>query len=125
MAHIGDLVPKSGIYTDPGVIVEKKEDGTAVVDTEPLEIHKYHRYSNTTGLTQEEKVRFNEILDEIYKTDNGVERLNEIQKEIDRLRLEPNNKNIVRYLRNQQSILIREVKSLPRTYTQDIDRLNI
>lgn len=125
MAHIGDLVPKSGIYTDPGVIVEKKEDGTAVVDTEPLEIHKYHRYSNTTGLTQEEKVRFNEILDEIYKTDNGVERLNEIQKEIDRLRLEPKSKNIVRYLRNQQSILIREVKSLPRTYTQDIDRLNI
>ena len=125
MAHIGDLVPKSGIYTEPGVIVEKKEDGTAVVDTEPLEINKYHRYSNTTGLTQDEKMRFNQILDEIYKTDSGVDRLNEIQKEIDRLRLEPQNKNIVRYLRNQQSILIREVKTLPRFYTQDTDRLNI
>ncbi|MBI2601953.1 MAG: hypothetical protein HYW48_02760 [Deltaproteobacteria bacterium] len=125
MAHIGDLVPKSGIYTEPGVIVEKKEDGTAVVDTEPLEIHKYHRYSNTTGLNQEEKMQFNAILDEIYKTDNGVERLNEIQQQIDRLRLEPQNKNIVRYLRNQQSILIREVKTLPRYYTQDTDRLNV
>ena len=50
MAQIGDLVSKAGIYTNPGVIVEKKEDGTVVVDTEPMEVNKYHRYTNTTGL---------------------------------------------------------------------------
>lgn len=51
MAEIGDLVSKSGIYTEPGVVVEKKEDGGIVVDTEPMSINRYHRFTNTTGLS--------------------------------------------------------------------------
>ena len=119
MANIGDLVPKSGMYTEPGVIVEKKEDGTVTVDTEPLMVHKYHRYNNTTGLTQDEKETFNKILDEIYAKDDDLEKLNDIQKEIDRLKADPTNKNIVQYLRNQQAVLVREVRQLPRFYNWD------
>ena len=66
MVQIGDLVPKSGIYTNPGVIVEKKNDGSVVIDTDPMAINKFHRYANTTGLTAEEKVTFNDLLDQIY-----------------------------------------------------------
>ena len=62
MANIGDLVSKSGVYTEPGVIVEKKDDGNVVVDTEPMQINKYHRHANTTGLTEQEKEEFNRIL---------------------------------------------------------------
>ena len=119
MAHIGDLVPKSGIYTEPGVIVEKKDDGTVLVDTEPLTIHKYHRYSNTTGLTPDEKQVFNEILDKIYSNEDDIVKLNEIQREIDNLKTDPDNKNVVQYLRNQQASLVREVRQLPRYYNQD------
>ena len=72
MAQIGDLVPKSGIYTEPGVIIKKKEDGTVVVDTEPMSINKYHRYGNTTGLSEQEKTKFNTLLDEIYSKEDDV-----------------------------------------------------
>ncbi|SMF21665.1 hypothetical protein [Pseudobacteriovorax antillogorgiicola] len=119
MASIGDLVPKAGIYTNPGVVVEKKEDGTVVIDTEPMTLHKYHRYTNTTGLSEKEKNTFNQILDSIYQNEDDVEKINGIQKNIDRLKVDPSNSKIVQYLRNQQSHLIRKAKDLPRTYNWD------
>lgn len=123
MAKIGDLIPKSGMYTNPGVIVEKKDDGSVVIDTEPLTIHKYHRYSNTSGLSEAEKNTYNEILDQIYTKTDGMERLNDIQTAIDTLKKEPKNRNIVQYLRNQQAILIRQNRQLPRSYSWDEDQL--
>ena len=123
MAEIGDLVPKSGIYTKPGVIVSKQEDGTVTVDTEPMTIHKFHRYSNTTGLTLTEKNQFNMILDQIYQSENDVEKINSIQKEIDNLKTDPRNKNVVQYLKNQQAHLVRSSESLPREYNMDEDKV--
>jgi len=123
MAQIGDLVPKSGIFTEPGVVVEKKEDGSVVVDTEPMQINKYHRYLNTTGLTEDEKAEFNSILDQIYQKTDDTERINDIQHEIDRLRLDPQHKNIVQYLKNQQNFLIRQARKLPQTYHVDEQKI--
>ena len=119
MAHIGDLVSKSGIYTEPGVVTEKKADGSVTIDTEPLKLNKYHRYTNTTGLSEPEKEEFNKILDQIYTKENDVERINDIQVEIDRLKQDPKSRNIVQYLRNQQAHLIREARQLPTTYQWD------
>ena len=78
MSQIGDLVPKAGMFTNPGVIVEKRDDGNVVVDTEPMSVNKYHRYANTTGLTEPEKNKFNEILDSIYTKENDVDKINDI-----------------------------------------------
>lgn len=125
MAQIGDLVPKAGIYTEPGVVVEKKEDGNVVVDTEPLTINKYHRYTNTTGLSEPEKTTFNQILDSVYQKENDVDKINEIQQEIDRLKVDPNNRNIVQYLRNQQAHLVRTAKKLPRSFNWDESQLRV
>ena len=119
MAKIGDLIAKSGMYTNPGVVTERKEDGTVTIDTEPMTVNKFHRYNNTTGLTLEEKNRFNEILDRIYQKTDDIEKLNDIQQEIDELKIDPENRNIVRYLRNQQAVLIRKAKGLPRFYNWD------
>lgn len=119
MANIGDLVNKSGVYTEPGVVVEKRDDGNVVIDTEPMQVNKFHRYANTTGLTLDEKNEFNRILDQIYAKEDDVERLNDIQVEIDRLKMDPKSKNIVQYLRNQQSFLIRQSHKLPQTYQAD------
>ena len=116
MAQIGDLIPKTGIYTNPGVVTEKKDDGSVVVDTDPMSINKYHRYANTTGLSQQEKLKFNEILDEIYQNNNDVEKINNIQMQIDELKADPSNHKIVQYLRNQQSHLIRQARELPNSY---------
>jgi hypothetical protein len=114
--NIGDVVARSGIYTEPGVVTEKKLNGTVVVDTEPMSVNKYHRYANTTGLSEEEKNQFNGILDQIYQKTNDIERINDIQMEVDKLRMNPENQNVVRYLRNQQAFLIRQAKGLPRMY---------
>lgn len=119
MAYVGDLVPKSGLYTNPGVIVEKKDDGTVVVDTEPMAVNKYHRYTNTTGLTEKEKNTFNGILDTIYAKENDVEKINDIQTNIDQLKADPTNQKLVQYLRNQQAHLIRKTKELPRNYNME------
>ena len=117
--NIGDVVARAGNYTDPGVVVEKRPDGSVVVDTEPMTVSQYHRYANTTGLSETEKSQFNCILDQIYQKTNDVERINDIQNEIDKLRMNPSNQNVVRYLRNQQAFLIREARELPRTYQTD------
>ncbi len=119
MTQIGDLIPKAGMYTNPGVVTEKRSDGTVTVDTEPMSVHKYHRYANTTGLSEAEKNKFNEILDQIYAKDSDVDKLNDIQKEIDSLKADPANTNVVQYLRNQQATLIRKSRELPRQYTWD------
>jgi hypothetical protein len=119
MAHIGDLVPKSGIYTEPGVVTMKKEDGSVTVDTDPLKVNQFHRYTNTTGLSEQEKTDFNAILDQIYTKENDVDRINDIQSEIDRLKQDPQSKNIVQYLRNQQSHLVRTAGKLPQVYQAD------
>lgn len=119
MSYIGDLVPKAGIYTNAGVIVEKKEDGTVVIDTEPMAINKYHRFTNTTGLSLEDKQMFNDILDEIYQKKDNVERINDIQLSIDKLQVNPERHKLVQYLRNQQAHLIRQAKQLPRSYNWD------
>jgi hypothetical protein len=70
-------------------------------------------------LSEDEKNQFNGILDQIYQKTNDIERINDIQNEIDKLRMNPTNQNVVRYLRNQQAFLIREARGLPRTYQTD------
>ena len=122
--HIGDLINKAGIYTNPGVVTKKNEDGTIKVDTDPMSINKYHRYMNTSGLSEKEKDTFNTILDEIYSTgENDVEKINQIQKNIDELKVDPKKANIVMYLRNQQAHLIRSAEKLPDKYNWDSQNL--
>ena len=106
--QIGDLVTRSGSFASPGVVVQKNKDGTVVVDTERSTVIEYHKYSNTTGLTEEEKDEFNSILDQIYAAPNEAERIQGIEEEINKLRDHQANQNIVRYLRNQQAYLMRQ-----------------
>ena len=119
MAQIGDLIQKTGIYTKPGVVTKKNDDGTVKVDTDPMAINKYHRHANTSGLSPQEKSVFNEILDEVAQSGDKVTKINAIQNKIDKLQVDPNNRNVVQYLRNEQAHLVREAKNLPQTYTRD------
>ena len=122
--YIGDMINKAGIYTNPGVVTSKKDDGTIEVDTDPMALNKYHRYMNTTGLNESDKNTFNEILDQIYSSDNSdVEKINGIQNNIDELKVDPKKAKIVMYLRNQQAHLIRTTEKLPDNYTWDSQSL--
>lgn len=121
--QIGDFVPKAGIYTKPGIVIEKKEDGTVVIDTDPKQIEKYHKYANTSGLTPEEKTRFNSIMDEVMEATDDGDRLNRLQEKIDMVRTEPNGKRVFDTLVNQQSTLIRYAKALPKVYSYDSEKI--
>ncbi len=122
--YVGDMINKAGIYTNPGVVTQKKEDGTIEVDTDPMALNKYHRYMNTTGLNETDKNTFNEILDQIYSADDSdVEKINGIQNNIDELKVDPKKAKIVMYLRNQQAHLIRTTEKLPDNYTWDSQNL--
>ena len=115
--QIGDLVPKSGIYTDPGVVVAQQSNGDLVVNTDKRVVDYFHRYTNTTGLSLEGKNEFNSILDQIYQRTSDVDKIEGLQAEIDRLQADPSKKKMLQYLRNQQSYLIRKSKTLPTVYT--------
>ncbi len=115
--QIGDLVPKSGIYTEPGVVVAQRSNGDVVVNTDKRLVDYFHRYTNTTGLSLDEKNEFNNILDQIYQRTSDVDKIEAIQEEIDRLQADPSKKKMLQYLRNQQSYLIRKSKTLPTVYT--------
>jgi hypothetical protein len=121
--QIGDYVPKAGIYTKPGVIVEKKEDGTVIIDTDQATIEKYHKYANTSGLTPEEKIRFNSIMDEVMESSDDADRINRLQQKIDMVRSEPDGKRVFETLVNQQSTLIRYSQELPRVYSYDSEKI--
>ena len=122
--QIGDFVSSAGIYTKPGVVTEKKPDGTVVIDTSPETIDLYHRYANTTGLTLDEKSQFNDIMGDILDDSNSpVDRINELQKQIDGLKTNPMNRKVVTTLKLQQVIMIRQAGDLPRVYTTKFDKI--
>ncbi len=113
---IGDFVPKVGIYTNPGVVAEKKEDGTIIVDTDKQMIKKFHRHSITTGLTPEEKDKFNNIMDEVMDLKDNTQRILTLQDRIDKMRTNPMEKKVSDFLRNEQAQLIRWSRELPKVY---------
>lgn len=121
--QIGDYVPKVGIYTNPGVVTEKKEDGTVIIDTDKDMIKKYHRHSITTGLTPDEKEQFNNIMDEIMDMQNNSERILSLQDKIDAMRSDPKEKKVSDSLRNEQAQLIRWSRELPKVYESMPEKL--
>lgn len=123
--EIGDYVTRAGVYTEPGVVIDKDEDtGVVTVDTSEETINEYHKYANTTGMTLEQKREFNDIMESVMSADNDPERVKMIQSKIDQLRLDEKNVPIVSTLRNEQNALIRRSEELPRIYTTSSTELN-
>lgn len=121
--QLGDYVPKVGIYTNPGIVAEKKDDGTIVIDTNKDSIKQYHRHSITTGLTPSEKEIFNDIMDDVMSMGENSERIIELEKRIDSLKSTPKNKKVSDFLRTEQAQLIRWSKDLPRIYNTMPEKL--
>jgi hypothetical protein len=119
----GDLVNKAGIYTKPGVVIEKKEDGSVVIDTDAEQVKRFHRHSNTSGLTLEDKERFNGIMDGIMEGDSNADRINNLQMKLDELRVDPAAQKLAQALRNEQAQLIRLSRELPRVYQYDSSKI--
>lgn len=123
--QIGDLIPSAGIYTNAGVIVEKKENGQVRIDTSQETIEQYHKYGDTSGLSQEDKIKFNEVMKDVTSIEDHKERLEVLQQKIDDLSDDLKNKDILRKLSIRQRDLIRQLRTLPRFYEFDSKHLNV
>jgi hypothetical protein len=121
--QIGDMINKAGIFTKPGVVVEKKEDGTVVIDTNDDQIKRFHRHSNTTGLTMEDKEKFNGIMDEIMQGESNSKRIDQLQETVDAMRNDPASTKLSQALKNEQAQLIRISKELPRVFNYDPSKI--
>ncbi|APJ03252.1 hypothetical protein [Silvanigrella aquatica] len=121
--QLGDYVPKVGIYTNPGVVAEKKEDGTIIIDTDKDAIKRYHRHSLTTGLTPDEKDKFNNIMDDVMSEKDNKQRILTLQQVIDKMRTNPKDKKVSDFLRNEQAQLIRCARELPKVYDTQPEKL--
>lgn len=121
--QIGDYVSKVGIYTNPGVVEDKNEDGTIIVNTDKEEIQRYHRHSITTGLTPDEKDIFNDIMDGVMDIEANSDRIIELQGIIDEMRGDPELKSVSDRLRNEQAQLIRLSRELPQIYFTQPEKL--
>jgi hypothetical protein len=121
--QIGDMVNKAGIFTKPGVVIEKKEDGTVVIDTNEDQIKRFHRHSNTTGLSMEDKEKFNSIMDEIMRGESNSMRIDQLQETVDTMRNDPTSVKLSQALKNEQAQLIRISKELPRVYNYDPNKI--
>ena len=121
--QIGDFVPRAGIYTNPGVVMEKKENGDLVVNTDPNAIKQFHRHSVTNGLTPEDKERFNVIMDEVMSLKSNPDRINTLQTFVDDLKADSDSKKVTNALKTEQAQLIRMSKELPRVYVTSPDKI--
>jgi hypothetical protein len=121
--QIGDYVSKVGIYTNPGVVKEKKPDGTIIIDTDKAAIKKFHRHSITSGLTPQEKDTFNNIMDQVMNLKDNRSRILSLQERIDKMRVDPKSKKVSDFLRNEQAQLIRWAKDLPKVYDTQPEKL--
>jgi hypothetical protein len=63
-------------------------------------------------------------MDEVMDAKDNGERINKLQEQIDQVRTEPEGKRVFDTLVNQQSILIRYAKELPRVYSYDAGQIN-
>ncbi len=105
------------------MVVEKKEDGSVVIDTDAEVVNRFHRLSNTSGLTVDDKNKFNAIMDNIMEGDSNADRINNLQMKLDELRIDPKAQKLAQALRNEQAQLIRLSRELPRVYQYDSNKL--
>ncbi len=121
--EVGDLVSTTGNFSQSGVVVEKKADNQIVISSDPKDVSKYHRYSTTTGLTLEEKEKFNSIMDEISKTPNLIDEISLIQIKINELKNKEDSGKVTSVLQNKQAELIRKSQELPMVYEVGVEQV--
>jgi hypothetical protein len=116
--YVGDLVTQYGVNTKPGVVTDIADDGEVSIDTDIDLVEKYHKYANTSGLTLDDKVLFNAIMDDIADDQSlsPADKVSVLQMKIDDLSTDPDKRAVTNTLKGEQAIFIRTARALPRVY---------
>lgn len=116
--RIGDSVFLS--KGEPTVAVARNmKKGTLILDrdTQAVEANSRHGYIN--GLPTERRQEFLSIMDEVKRHPEAAMRVEELQKRIDELEVDPKNMLFVNYLESEKNHLINMSGYKPRIYATE------
>ncbi len=111
---IGDTVfDKKG---RPGTVIGRDEKAQLVVDQKDDAYQKARRRGFVNGLKDDQRVKFNEVIDQVLEKETTRERVDQLQEKIDELRTDPRNHAVTRYLEGEMLHMMNSEGLHPRSY---------
>ncbi len=101
-------------------IVEKTEENSAKIklNSEKEQIKKYHRHGFINGLTAEDKITFNSILDDIKSSEKTpLNKIDELKDIINEFQKTKGKQKLANYLQAELFHLMRKYRTHPAQYT--------
>jgi ATP-dependent protease HslVU (ClpYQ) peptidase subunit len=97
--------------------------GNTVLDRSQEEVRKQTRHGVLNGIAPEKREELLGMLDDIKKNPEPEKRIEELQKKIDELKIDPRNYQFVRYLEAEQGHMMNLSGYKPRFYNTDEHKL--
>lgn len=120
--RIGDTVFLS--KGQPAVTAGRDEmKGTVVLDRDEDVIRKNARHGYINGIAPERRAEFLGIMDEVKKHAEPSQRIDDLQKRIDGLKVDPKNIQFVKYLEGEMNHMINVSGYRPRMYITEEAKL--
>lgn len=111
---IGDTVfDKKG---RPGTVVGRDDKAQLVVDKKEETYQQARRRGFVNGLKEEQRVKFNEIIDQVLAKEDVHDRIDQLNEKIDEMRTDPRNHVVTRYLEAEMLHMMNSEGIHPRTY---------
>jgi hypothetical protein len=101
------------------VIGRDQEKGTVVLDREVSSVRENARHGYLNGIAPEKRDEFLSFMDEVKKHPQAEQRIEQLQKKIDELNVDPRNMQFVRYLEGEKNHMINMSGYRPRFYSAD------
>lgn len=111
---IGDTVfDKKG---RPGTVVGRDDKAQIVMDQKDEVYQKARRRGFVNGLQEDQRIKFNEVIDQVLEKEGVQERLDSLNEKIEELRVDPRNHVVTRYLEGEMLHMMNSEGVHPRVY---------
>ena len=97
--------------------------GNTVLDRSQEEVRKNTRHGVLNGIAPDQREELLGMLDKIKENPEPEKRIEELQKKIDELKIDPKNYQFVRYLEAEQGHMMNLSGYKPRMYSTDEHKL--
>lgn len=103
----------------PGVMTGRNEQNQLIVERQGEAYEKARRRGFINGLTQDQRTKFNEVMDKVFELKDPKARVSELTTKLDELKLDPRNHIVTRYLQGELTHIMNTEGIQPRTYKVD------
>lgn len=120
--RIGDTVFLS--QGQPATVAGRdKVTGETVIDRSTEEVRKQTRHGILNGIDPTKREELLGMMDDIKKNPEPEKRIEELQKKIEELRVDPKNQQFIRYLEAEQGHMMNLSGYKPRFYSTEEHKL--